>query len=251
MKNQSGFIHWPLKPIKCSTCGLKKLCFAKNLNEQETSALEAIIAENQNYKRRDYLYHVGNCITDLVVIKSGSAKTVLLSEDGSEQIVNFHFAGDLLGLDSLADKHSLSAVVFLEDSNICRIPYPAFNALSEQTPQLHAEIITRLSNQIASGHELMLSINHHSAEQRFVFFLQDLASRQFNRGLYKDHLYLSMSRDEIANYLGLAPATVSRIIGKLERDRMIQADNKHLQLLDYQRLINIIHPCADCAAMSI
>ncbi len=170
MKNQSGFIPWPFKSIKCSACGLKKLCFAKNLNAQETSALEAIIAENQSYQRRDYLYHVGNCITDLVVIKSGSAKTKLLSEDGSEQIVNFHFASDLLGLDSLADKHSLSAVVFLEDSNICRIPYPAFNALSAQTPQLHAEIITRLSNQIASGHELMLSINHHSAEQRFAFF---------------------------------------------------------------------------------
>lgn len=248
MKNQSGVVQWPNKIIRCHDCGLKKLCFPKNLSEQEIAALEGIIASSHSYQRGDYLCRTGDYLSNLIIIKSGSVKTELISETGAGQIVGFHFPGDLLGLDSLSNRQNLLSVVFLENSNICTIPYQAFNTLSDQIPQLHKETITRLSDEIAFSHELMLSINNYSAEQRVAIFLQDLASRQHNRGLPKEHLHLSMSRNDIANYLGLASATVSRIISKFEREGFLQVDNKHLQLTNYQALINTAHACASCSA---
>jgi len=82
-------------------------------------------------------------------------------------------------------------------------------------------------------------------------FLLDLAARQRKRRLPDEQLTLSMSRYDIANYLGLAAETVSRIISKFERAGLIEVDNRHLHLTDYQALKNILFACEVCSAVSI
>lgn len=238
---------WTNKVIKCQDCGLKKLCFPKNLAAAEIQALEAIITRSQSYSKGDCLYHAGDLLSDLIIIKSGSAKTERVAETGAAQIVSFHLAGDLLGLDSLSKRKAVSSVTFLENSCVCVIPYPAFNALSEAAPQLQEEIISRLCEEIANSHNLMLAMNNYTADQRVAVFLQELSCRQHSRGLSKELLHLSMSRNEIASYLGLAPATVSRALSKFERDGFLQVANKHLQITDYQALVNLALACPECA----
>jgi len=168
MKNPTGIIQWSSRFVRCSDCGLKKRCLPKNLSEQEITALEAIVAARHSYRRGEYLYHFGDCLTDLTIIKSGSAKTELISETGEGQIVGFHFPGDLLGIDSLNSNPARSSVVFLKDSTVCTIPWLSFKSLSTQAPQLQLSIMTRLSSELSGSHELMLARNHYSAEQRMA-----------------------------------------------------------------------------------
>jgi len=237
-------IQWSRKLVKCSDCGLQKLCLPKNLKQPEIDKLEALVTSNRSFQKGDYLYHTADKLPDLIVVKSGSAKTELISETGAVQIVGFYFPGDLLGLDSIASHQAVSSVVFLEDSSICTIPYPTFTVLSQQMPELHDELITRLSLEIVSNHEAMLALNNHSAEQLFAAFLLEMGNRQHHRGLPQNHLHLRMSRGDIANYLGLAAATVSRIIGKFERDGLIQVENRYFQITAYQALIDRLALCA-------
>ncbi|NOS88929.1 MAG: helix-turn-helix domain-containing protein [Methylococcaceae bacterium] len=244
MNTQDKAAHWSNHSVKCHDCGLKKQCFPNTLSQQETLALENIVTSHYGYQRNDYLYHAGDFLNKLVIIKSGSAKTELVSEYGAEQLVGFHFSGDLLGLDCTSHKRTLTSVVFLENASVCTIPYQAFNVLSEQIPQLHYEMMRRLHDEVSMSQQLILAMNNHSAEQRVVIFLQDLARRQYRRGLSKDNLHLSMSRADIANYLGLASATVSRIISKFERDGLLAVENRHLQLTNYQALMNTVQACA-------
>jgi len=244
MKKQPGPILWSRRLIKCSVCGLQNLCFPRNLKPTELDKLEAIVTSNRSFLKGDYLYHSADKLVDLIVIKSGSAKTELISEAGTAQIVGFYFPGDLLGLDSIASHHAVSSVVFLEDSSICTLPYPLFTRLSQQMPQLHEDIISRLSLEIVNCHEAMLALNNHSAEQLFAAFLLEMANRQHHRGLPKNQLYLSMTRGDIANYLGLASATLSRIIGKFEREGLIQVENRYFQISAYQELTKKIALCA-------
>lgn len=244
MRNEISFMQRSENVVKCHDCGLRRGCFPKHLSAPQIAALEGIIGDNHSYQRGDFLYRGGDFLHKLIVVKSGSIKCGLLSEHGAEQIVGFHFAGDLLGLDYSSNRQTLTSAEALETTHICTIPYPSFVELGNQIPELHKEMVTRLSNEIAASQQLMLSMNNHSAEQRVVIFLQDLANRQHNRGLSKEHLHLSMSRMDIANYLGLASATVSRIISKFEREGLLQVENRHLQLTNYQGLLNTVYACA-------
>ena len=80
-------------------------------------------------------------------------------------------------------------------------------------------------------------------------FLLDLSIRLDNRGFAKDHLHLSMSRSDIANYLGLASETVSRVLTKFERDGLINVEYKNVQLTNIQSLKKHTNLCEECSAM--
>ena len=253
MKNPNCPIHLLNKVSNCHECGLRKRCFPLRLSEQEVNVLEAIAKRHHGYQKGDYLYRAGEYLSDLYILKSGSTKTELISESGTAQIVSFHFPGALLGLDSMSDHQALTSVIFLENCNVCAIPYTAFTTLSAQIPQLQEDIISRLSADIAHCHELMLSTNNYTAEQRVALFVLELAGHQsaHSNDMQKpaeQHLHLSMSRNDIANYLGLTAETVSRILSKFERDGWIQVESKHLKLIDYQALINTA-ACVACIAL--
>ena len=249
MKKQSEVIHYPLQFVKCKDCGVKKLCFTRGLSDQDVKTVQANVTSHHSYGRGDYLFFAGDSVHNLFVIKSGSAKSNHFSSDGMEQVLGFHLPGEILGLDSLADYKYKSSVVFLENSRVCAIPYPAFESISNKIPELNHYLISRLSADIEHGHELQATIKHNLAEERVAFFLLDLSSRLDNRGFAKDHLHLSMSRNDIANYLGLASETVSRALTKFERDGLINVEYKNVQLTNIQSLKKHTNLCEECSAM--
>jgi CRP/FNR family transcriptional regulator len=219
---QAQIIQFPKTPEHCIDCGLKKRCLTKVLPEEHKN-----INKEFNSQRGECLYHAGDSLRSIIILRSGSAKTELIAEDGAVQIIGFHFPGDILGLDSIAKNKALSSVIFLEKSVTCKISMQYIRS----KPLLQEEMLARLSLEIARTYDLLLSTNNKTVEQRFAFFLQDLANRQFKRGLSGTVLNLSMSRSDIANYLGLATATVSRIVGKFEREGLIHVSKRQITLL--------------------
>jgi CRP/FNR family transcriptional regulator len=75
-----------------------------------------------------------------------------------------------------------------------------------------------------------------SATQRIANFLLDMRSRLRMAGEVDYELTLPMSREDIANYLGITPETLSRLFAKLERNGLIDADRRHVFLADPIRL---------------
>ncbi|PXV57294.1 Crp-like helix-turn-helix domain-containing protein [Dyella jiangningensis] len=72
----------------------------------------------------------------------------------------------------------------------------------------------------------------HSADERVAAFLIDLGERYAARGFSGTHFRLSMSRSDIANYLRLAPETVTRALGRLRSQGIIEIDGRAVILRD-------------------
>ena len=86
---------------------------------------------------------------------------------------------------------------------------------------------------------MLLLMARCNAEQKLAKFFISLSTRLQNRGRSASEFNLTMTRSQIANYLGLTDETVSRIITKFRQAKIIQADRRLITILQPKTLANI------------
>ena len=92
---------------------------------------------------------------------------------------------------------------------LCRFSFPKIAVLATRVPGLQQQLFRLLSRDIGKA---ALLAGDWSADQRMAAFLVGLSRRLAARGFSADRFQLTMSRTDIANYLRLAPETVSRVL---------------------------------------
>ena len=200
----------------------------------------AIVSKLADSKRRvhqaEALYRVGAECQTLFVVAAGMFKTIVLDADGREQVIGFHMTGDVLGLDGIATDIWQSSAVALEDSEVWAISLNRVEALCRQNPTVQRMFHRLLSREIQRDCMMMLLLGSMSAEERLAAFLANLSQRLTARGYSPVRFILRMTRREIGSYLGLTLETVSRIISRFQRDNLIRAKLRSIELKDLGRL---------------
>lgn len=211
------------------------------LTPEDVERLDDIVKRTRPLHRGDFLFRDGDRFRSLYVVKTGSLKTFAPSPEGGEQVLGFHLPGEIIGLDAI-DKgsHACSARV-LETSAICEIPFARLVELTTSIPSLQHQMFRLLSKEIGSDSELLLLLGKKSAEERLATFLLSMSRRLAKRGLSASDFYLSMSRHDIGNYLGLAVETVSRLFTRFQDDGLMRVDRKHIELFDLEALESIVN----------
>ena len=173
------------------------------------------------------LFEEGDPADDVFTITAGMVKLYKLMSDGRRQIVGFLVPGDFLGLAfGRTYVYSAEAVVA---TTTCRFGRGQFLALLDACPTLEKEILARTATELAAAQEQMLLLGRKTARERVASFLLALARR---RGTDPGRpLELAMSRADIADYLGLTMETVSRTLGRLGKDRLIELVDAHTVVL--------------------
>lgn len=223
-------------PACCSTCRLHELCLPTGLNEAETQNFDRIIVRRRRVQRDDSLYHMDDRFSNLYAIRVGHFKTHQVSVDGGEQITGFQMTGELLGTDAISKDHYNSYAVALEDSEVCEIPFDKLEELFARSPRLLRQFHRALSQEIIRDQSVMMLLGNMSADQRFAAFLVNLSARYHERGYSVTCFQLRMSRQDIANYLGLTIESVSRLIARFKKLELTKFRNREVELLDLPRL---------------
>ena len=91
-------------PADCRNCGAYELCMSLWLRTGDSSLLERVVKEKQMLKRGEVLYRAGQPLEYIYVIRGGSVKTCVSTEDGQVQVMGFHAAGELLGLNAIGSR---------------------------------------------------------------------------------------------------------------------------------------------------
>ncbi|KAA6187688.1 fumarate/nitrate reduction transcriptional regulator Fnr [Thiohalocapsa marina] len=225
--------------VACRNCTLSQLCLPMGLVAEDVDRLDGIIKRSRPMHRGDHLFRGGERFRSLFVVKTGSVKTYAPSSEGGEQVLGFHLPGEIIGLDAIEkDCHACSAKV-LETSAICEIPFHRLEELASSIPSLQHQMFRLLSKEIGHDAEMLLLLGKKNAEERLAAFLISMSKRLSKRGLSATDFYLSMSRHEIGNYLGLAVETVSRLFTRFQDEGLLNVDRKHVQVLDLRSLEGI------------
>ncbi len=222
--------------IACSGCNLVTLCLPMGLDPDDVEQLNKIIKRSRPLHRGDHLFMESDRFNYLYVVKTGSVKTYAPNEDGGEQVLGFHLPGELIGLDAIEEgRHHCSAKV-LETSAVCEIPFSQFVELSSTIPSLQHQMYRLLSREISHDEEMLALLGKKNAEERLADFLLSLSQRFKSRGFSPFDFYLSMSRHEIGNYLGLAVETISRLFTRFQDEGLLKVERKHIQLVNIEGL---------------
>ena len=218
-------------PSQCNTCNLREVCLPCGLEGSAPALLDELAYTRKRVKRGEILYRVGATFESLYAVRSGFFLSRVVLEDGRDQVTGFHMAGELLGMDGIAnDAHSADAVA-LEDSEVCVIPYARL-----EEPRLQRQLQKVMSRELVREQGVMMLLGTMRAEERLAAFLLNLSQRFLARGYSRDDFHLRMTRDEIGSYLGLSLETVSRLFSRLQDEGIMSVQQKHIRILDIERL---------------
>jgi CRP/FNR family transcriptional regulator len=137
-----------------------------------------------------------------------------------------------LGMDGISTAHHVSNAKALETATVCEIPFAQLETLSQQIPSLQHHFFRLMSNEIRSDRELHMLLGKKNADDRVASLLLSLSARHQRRGLSDNIFRLPMSRYDIANYLGMAVETVSRIFTRFQQQQWLRVDGREIEILD-------------------
>lgn len=200
----------------------------------------AVVSKLATGKRRvrqgEFLYRGGMPFNSLYVVRAGMFKSILLDSDGREQVTGFQMTGELLGMDGIEKEVCQSSSVALEDSEVWEIPFNRLETVCRQDAGMQRMIHRLMSREIQRDYLMMLLLGSMRAEERLAVFLVNLSQRLTARGYSATRFVLRMSRREIGSYLGLTLETVSRVFSRFQREGLIRAELKAVELKDLARL---------------
>jgi len=217
------------------------------LSAEQMERIDEIVATRRKIKRGSALFRNGETFTSLYAIRTGFFKTSIATEDGRDQVTGFQMAGEIIGLDGIVnDRHSCDAIA-LEDAEVCVMPYSSLEDLSREVTALQHHVHKVMSREIVREHGVMLLLGSMRAEERLAAFLLNLVQRLHARGFSQHELILRMTREEIGSYLGLKLETVSRTFSKFAEENIIEVKQRHVRILDTDKLQGLINTQA-CSA---
>ena len=217
----------------CAHCRVRSISVCAALDPDELHLLSAL-ATDVSFAPRSSLAEQGNETHFVYNITQGTVRTLRLLPDGRRQIFGFLMGGDFLGL-SMPEKYPFVAEA-IDEVHACRFARADFERLLSDHPLLMRRLFEATSHELSIAQETMLLIGRRTAEERVAAFLLGHRDRLGRAGGSTVTIPLSMTRQDIADHLGLTIETVSRTFSKMVKEKLILNVPDGIRFLDYVRL---------------
>jgi CRP/FNR family nitrogen fixation transcriptional regulator len=193
---------------------------SKGRDANGLAALHAI-GTTQRIAKNAALFQEGEPSQHVYKVVSGAIRTCRMLMDGRRQIADFFLPGDFFGLD-WQSTHAFTAEALADTAVIC-YPRRQVEALAECTPTIHRLLMSMLCNGLAATQEHVVMLGRQTAYERLAWFLLRVRERSGR----ENEIDMPMSRQDMADYLGLTIETVSRGISEFKRRQYISAITTH------------------------
>lgn len=168
------------------------------------------------------------------VVTHGTLRASKANDDGRRQVLNFLFVGQFIGIPS-DHKHHFSAEA-LTDAEVCRFDRRKLEELMLKYPSVDKGYRVGSARQLETAHEHAFALGRRSAMERVASFLLELTTSGCPRSSART-LKLPMTRNDIADFLGLTLETVSRAFSRLKSIGVITLPSAHeVEIRDEDRL---------------
>ena len=227
---------------RCTGCALGSFCLPMGLQTGELQRLDDIMRVGRLMRSNETLFRVSDPVRAIYAVRSGCYKSTAIDCDGNEQIIRFHLPGELLGLDGVYSGFHHWSATALTPARVCIFPYEPLMGLAVDTARLMERLLKLFSKDVIDN---MAVLGDYSAEERTAAFLRSLSLRLAPRGAPSNRFELPMKKAEIANYLRLAQATLSRTLNVLQQDNLIDLDGRRVTVLNPDGLAELARriPC--------
>jgi len=234
----------PSRFVDCVNCSMQAICQPIGPEDQsidlsnnyltrriEVSA-EKDASQHLNQAAGAKLFEQAKPLTAIFAVCSGTFKLTQKNEEGIEKVIGFRFPGELIAEDALfLESYNYSAVA-LGDNSVCEVFAKKLSACSKLAPELQLNLIQLLTKQSYEQQcNSQALVGKKSAESLLAAFLLNICQRNAKHSGNSAKLYLTISRHDIACFLGMRRETLSRLLSKLQQEQLIKISGKQLSLL--------------------
>jgi len=205
--------------------------------DQDSMAKISEKLSQKTFQSGEYLFQAAEKKDTLFIVHKGKVRLFQVSESGKEQLIRILGPGDFVGEQRLfnpgqAQNNFAQAMTKTE---ICLIHQKDFEEVLKEHPQISLEILAEMAKRLSQSENQTTSITTTSATNRLIFHLVELIEDPNNP---TPIVTLSMSKKDIASYLGTTPETISRKFKELEDAGLIkQLSNQKIKILDVDELL--------------
>ncbi len=224
-----------LSAVKCGECPIRHRAVCSRCDDDELLILEGM-KSYRSYSAGDVILWRGEPLEFVASVVSGVANLSKSLEDGRTQMVGLLLPSDFIGRPGRT--HVEFDVTATTDVTLCRFQRLPFERLIEDTPHVAQRLMELALDELDAARDWMILLGRKTAREKIATFLSLLARRaDFQTGTNTLSLDMPMTRDQIANFLGLTLETVSRQLNAMKKERVITfSGRKQLDVLDLAAL---------------
>lgn len=211
----------------CSTCAFSAACIAEGYDKSRLGELHVLVEHVGPFAEGEHLFRKGDPFEAIAAVRAGTVKTYVSDAEGREQVQGFFLPGEIVGLNAISSERYPCNAVALDPVSLCRFSFPGIAALAAQLPGLQQQLFRLLSQDIGKA---ALLAGNYTADERMAAFLVSMSRRFAARGFSARRFRLTMTRTDIANYLRLAPESVSRGFRRLQDMGLATVDRREIEL---------------------
>ena len=175
----------------------------------------AASANVRRFKPGETIFMEGDAAPYCYQVVSGVVKEYNTLEDGRRQVADFYGIGELFGISEMDEQlHTAEAIT---DCAVRCYPRDHLLHAVAISPELSHQFLDTLMTRLHHARERMIMLGRMSAMQRVASFLIKLSSQQCT----DQNIRLAMSRQDIADHLGLTIETVCRVLTELRKKGVI------------------------------
>lgn len=201
---------------------LSKTALFSGCNEKEIEHMLICLKHSvKEYDKDEYIYQVGQVITDVCLVLSGSVQIENVDVVGNKSIIGIVNQGDIFAESyaCIPDQPMLVDVKVCEPSEILFISVPAL--FSERHSCRHGAKLIQNLLRVSSRKNLNLSMRiFHSASKtirgRLVSYFSEQVSIQGT-----NNIKIPLNRQQLADYLGVERSALSKELGKMRDDGLL------------------------------
>ena len=207
--------------------------------EKELSIDDLINERNtKTFKKKDTIYREGEYPHALFYLKSGKVKLSKVSDYGKEFITQLCGPGEFLGYLALLENTAFSEeATALEDSEVALIPIDEFKKLMYSNREVTNNFIKILSRNVLEQEERLLKLAYGNVRERVATVIKTLYDKYGDPE--SQRIELTISREELAGYAGIATESLIRTMSDFKSEGMISNEGKTIVIKEYEKLSRI------------
>jgi CRP/FNR family transcriptional regulator len=235
--------------VKCSDCPIRHRAVCARCSEDELALLEQV-KSYRSYRAGEVILWRGEELAFVASVVQGVASLSKTLEDGRTQMVGLLLPSDFIGRPG-RERIDFD-VTATTDLTLCCFQRRPFERIVQETPNVARRLMELALDELDSARDWMLLLGRKTAREKIATFIEMLVRRSSVPDLEGGvrELSLPMTRDQIANYLGLTLETVSRQFNALKKEGVIAfSDRRRFEVLDLAALHEATGDDADGGAL--
>lgn len=217
------------KAQPCHQCLHAPTCLLSPFSPKQWAILSKFHFPTKQIAQKQTLYRQGDATQNLYIIRAGLLKSITLNEAGQSHVLGFHLPPDCIGWEQTHSATAQHTMIAVEQTQVCVISTISLSQLTQHYPELTL-LLMQMRNRYQSYNNA--GILRKSAYQRVALFLLNLSERYYALGYTASRYPIRMTHQDIANYLSLAPGTLSKHLHQLERAKIILLGKHQMTILD-------------------